>query len=293
MATPQQQNKIHRGPNKEGGEKEGELSPKHQKLNSPTIQSLPPSSTSSPSHEFSFTISLHPTTAKSPDKCKSPPSFAIDLSPADDIFFHGHLLPLQLFSRVPISPRNSNSTTSLDNLNHPSRDLMGSKKANKSNSASATKDMKKSKSFSMFGLAKWRKALDTEEDREDKKRKKKKKASFNVGGLLKRYMRLIKPLFFSKGGGEKEKREFRRQPYSLSGNLNWKWKERGGRRGGEFSAPASLRTSPTNSGLLFTTPAIASPSQSTMEELQNAIQAAIAHCKNSIAAKEENCQMLT
>lgn len=290
MDTPQQQNKIDRAPNKEGGEKEDELSPKHQKLNSPTIHSLPPSSTCSPSHEFSFTISLHPTTAKSPDKCKSPPSFAIDLSPADDIFFHGHLLPLQLISRAPITPR----TNSLDNLNHPSRDLMGSKKAHKSNSASATKDMKKSKSFSMFGLAKWRKALDTEEDREDKKRKKKKKkASFKVGAMLKRYMRLIKPLFFSKGGGEKEKREFRRQPYSLSGNLNWKWKERGGRRGGEFSAPASMRTSPTNSGLLFAATPIASPSQSTMEDLQNAIQAAIAHCKNSIAAKEENCQMLT
>lgn len=284
--TPQHQNKRERDPNK--GDR---LSPNHQKAKSPTI-TLPPSSTSSPSHEFSFTISLHPSTAKSPDKRKPPPSFAIDLSPADDIFFHGHLLPLHLISRPPVSPGNSNSTTSLDNLNRPSRDAMGGQKPNKSNSyngaaAGATKERKRSKSF-VFGFAKWRKLAFESEESPEVKKKRKKKASFEViSGTLKRCMRLIKPWFF-KGGREKEKREFRREPYSMSGNLNWKWKERGGRRWGQFSAPASIQTSPTNSGLLIATPVIASPpSESTMEELQNAIQAAIAHCKNSVAGKED------
>ena len=59
-----------------------------------------------------------------------------------------------------------------------------------------------------------------------------------------------------------------------------------GRRG-EYSAPASMRTSPTNSGLLLATTALPPANDSTMEELQAAIQAAIAHCKNSIAKEEK------
>lgn len=117
----------------------------------------------------------------------------------------------------------------------------------------------------------------------------KKKVSFDVGRVLRRYARAVRPILFFKGG-EKEKQEMRQQPFSFSGNLNSRWKEWGGRRGGEFSAPASMRTSPTNSGLLLATAAMASSNDSTMEELQNAIQAAIAHCKNSIVAKDDNCK---
>lgn len=94
---------------------------------------------------------------------------------------------------------------------------------------------------------------------------------------------------FFKGGGGKDGRDLRRRPYSFSGNLNggngWKKKR------GEFSAPASMKTSPTNSGLLLSAPAMAtgmsSSGGSSMEELQSAIQAAIAHCKNSSAGREE------
>lgn len=62
-----------------------------------------------------------------------------------------------------------------------------------------------------------------------------------------------------------------------------------GRRG-EFSAPASMRTSPANSGLLVMASGTSTPttkSDSTMEELQAAVQAAIAHCKKSIAADDK------
>ncbi|CAD6245490.1 unnamed protein product [Miscanthus lutarioriparius] len=62
------------------------------------------------------------------------------------------------------------------------------------------------------------------------------------------------------------------------------------RRGRLSSAPASLRGSPATSGHLsyvgdsVTKVASTSSEVSTMEELQSAIQAAIARCKNSVAA---------
>eukprot|EP00262_Sarcandra_glabra_P013084 TRINITY_DN3545_c0_g1_i1.p1 TRINITY_DN3545_c0_g1~~TRINITY_DN3545_c0_g1_i1.p1 ORF type:complete len:315 (-),score=71.00 TRINITY_DN3545_c0_g1_i1:52-996(-) len=289
--------------------KEEEKGPSTTKQQRPsTTTSLPPSSSSSPSHEFSFTLSLHPTaTAATLDDNKRkppPPSFAIDLSPADDIFFHGHLLPLQLLSNLPTSPRSP--TTSFENLNLSVRDPLDNPNqnhititattTNKTTNNSGTKETSKTnKSFSLFGMAKWRKPLDIGEEREDgekQKVKKEKKVRFDVSQILKRYARVVRPLLFFRG--RKEKREFRRQPYSFSGNLNVKGKEEvshlRGRRG-EYSAPASMRTSPTNSGLLFATATFSSGNDSTMEELQNAIQAAIAHCKNSIAIKEDkfNC----
>uniref|UniRef100_A0A6N2MIV3 BRI1 kinase inhibitor 1 n=2 Tax=Salix TaxID=40685 RepID=A0A6N2MIV3_SALVM len=104
--------------------------------------------------------------------------------------------------------------------------------------------------------------------------------------ILKRYARMVRPLMFFKG--RKENLQSHRQPYSFSGDLSWRNKqELRGRRGG-YSAPASMRTSPTNSGLLLATTTLpSSTSDSTMEELQAAIQAAIAHCKNSIATEEK------
>ncbi|CAA2997665.1 BRI1 kinase inhibitor 1-like [Olea europaea subsp. europaea] len=80
----------------------------------PIATALPPSASSSPSHEFSITISLHPSVPAKTLENKNTSSFAIDFSPADDIFFHGHLLPLHLLSHLPISPRSSNK--SLDNF---------------------------------------------------------------------------------------------------------------------------------------------------------------------------------
>ncbi|RWR84152.1 BRI1 kinase inhibitor 1-like protein [Cinnamomum micranthum f. kanehirae] len=300
MDTPRPHNMIERVADKEGAEEEREddpPSPNHESLNIHTITSLPPSSSSSPSNDFSFTLSLHPSsTTRSPDKFKPSSSLAVDVSPADnvspadDIFFHGHLLPLHLIS--------SSNRNSLDNLNRPVRDLIGDHKVNKnypngctsnkggnSNTASGAKDGNRPKSF-MIRLAKWRKAFESGERDEDVM-KRKKKARWDVGGVLKRYMRLIQPLFSRTG--EKERRVIGQPPNCHSGHMSSKLKESGGRRKGGLSAPASMWTSPTNSGLLVATSAITS-SDSTMEELQNAIQAAIAHCKNSIAVKEDKCK---
>ncbi|KAL6207806.1 hypothetical protein ACLB2K_018759 [Fragaria x ananassa] len=295
---------------------------RQEKPQSPATAS-PPSASSSPSHEFSFTISLHHSSSaslpdhsnkKNSNKAKTPPSFAIDLSPADDIFFHGHLLPLQFLSHLPVSPRSS--TNSLDSFTLPIRDLVddqeSTKESNncstsiesnniinkkKSNSSSniqngksnngETRGRTKSKSFSIFGLPKRRKDCEEREDKEGMKQKS--KMRFDVSNILKRYARMVRPLLFFRG--RKENVHFSRQPYSFSGNLSPRNGDHLRGRRGEFSAPASMRTSPTNSGLLLATSGASTPptntNDSTMEELQAAIQAAIAHCKNSIATEEK------
>jgi BRI1 kinase inhibitor 1 len=97
--------------------------------------------------------------------------------------------------------------------------------------------------------------------------------------------------------GERERREQRRRPHSFSGSgpgaaaaaarERERWRQR---RGQLSSAPASLRASPVNSGHLSVGGSVkvsTSSEESTMEELQSAIQAAIAHCKNSIAVAKE------
>ncbi|XP_038897545.1 BRI1 kinase inhibitor 1-like [Benincasa hispida] len=256
---------------------------------------LPPSASSSPSHEFSFTISLH---SSSSDKTKpTPPSFAIDLSPADDIFFHGHLLPLHLLSHLPSSPRSS--TNSMDSFTIPIKEIWDNEEPLKDSSSCSTSTSSikhqeteptetggrtKSKPFSLFGFAKWRKGCDITE--QDDKAKHKRKLGFDVSQVLKRYARVVRPLLFFRW--RKENLHIRRQAYSFSGNLNPRNKQELRGRRGEFSAPASMRTSPTNSGLLVATPSMtSSTSDSTMEELQSAIQAAIAHCKNSIAKEDK------
>ncbi|KAG8377631.1 hypothetical protein BUALT_Bualt08G0053100 [Buddleja alternifolia] len=247
----------------------------------------PPSSSSSPSHEFSFTISLHPTATKIPDnKNKSPPPpFAVDLSPADEIFFHGHLLPLHLLTHLPATSARS-STNSIDNFTLPIKEL--SQEHNKSFPQSSNKTVnlagkvrKESKSFSLFG-SKWRKSSieQTENDRNHEKRTSK----FEV---LKRYIRLVKPFIHSLRYRKIRNPNLVRHSYS--GNLRVKSKkELRGRRGG-FSAPATMRNSPTNSGRLVASGSLTptSMSDSTMEELQAAIQAAIAHCKNSVATQDQ------
>lgn len=104
---------------------------------------------------------------------------------------------------------------------------------------------------------------------------------------------MVRPLFNKRRESDVQ---FRKQPYSFSGYLSprdyYDEEEeaaKGGRRRRrrrECSAPASMKTSPSNSGLLVGE-GVVSTSESTMEELQAAIQAAIAHCKNSIAMEEK------
>ncbi|GMI91171.1 BRI1 kinase inhibitor 1 [Hibiscus trionum] len=279
----------------------------------------PPSASSSPSHEFSFTVvSLHASSNTVPGKTKTPPSPAIDLAPADDIFFHGHLLPLHLISHLPVSPRCS--TNSLDGCNVPVRELLDEPKPDnpsntncrsksdsnirsnnknhgngkvgnfhQSHNVDEAKGRPKSKSFSLSGLTKWHhhKGSGVRET-EEKEKHNKTKIRFDLRRVLKRYVRMVRPLLFFRG--RREKRHVHTQSHSFSGNLSWrnKDKELRARRGDFYSAPASMRTSPTNSGLLVaTTGYSSSTSDSTMEELQVAIQAAISHCKNSIKGEDK------
>ncbi|KAI6688129.1 hypothetical protein NL676_024957 [Syzygium grande] len=287
----------------------------------PTTSISPPSATSSPSHEFSFTISLHsatPNTTSTPSKTKNPTSLAIDLSPADDIFFHGHLLPLHLLSHLPVSPRSS--ANSLDSFTLPIRDFPDDQGSIKSHGnydrgesdeddgggygkgehkqrikgdeeSEAPGGRSKLRSFSLFGIPRRKKARASEvRDGEDykEKQKSKKLISFDMTQMLKRYARMVRPLLQFRGRRGEEGAQSRRQSHSFSGNVDGRRKNRE-LRAPQFSAPASMRTSPTNSGLLEPTTTLPSSTsdQSTMEELQAAIQAAIAHCKNSIATAEK------
>lgn len=265
-------------------------------------------SSSSPTHEFSFTISLHSNSSTTiHDKSKPlPPSLALDLSPADDIFFHGHLLPLHLLSHFPSSPRlstNSNDSFTLPitenekfrkdtgSCNTSNREFHSTNNIIKGITKEETKSSStntKSNSFSLFGLTKGNhhKGENNNSNKEKPQQNhnnnnKKKVIGYDMIQALKKY-------FFRK----REKNRFHGEAYSRSGNLMRKNKPevRGSR--GEYSAPASMRTSPTNSGLLLAKGGAAlssssSTNDSTMEELHAAIQAAIAHCKNSIAKEDK------
>ena len=208
-----------------------------QKKTEEGVVAKPPSPSSSPSHEFSFTISLHSTSNTTiQDKSKTPPSLAVDLSPADDIFFHGHLLPLHLLSHFSSSPRFS--TNSVDSFTLPIREFLEDEKRNSSNRSNitidsitscnnkddyynnrVTKEESKSKpSFSLFGLSKGRKGCQVR-DKEDKEDniKHKKKLGYDVMHALKKYLRMVQPLVLF--GGRREKGRFHGQAYSHSGNL--------------------------------------------------------------------------
>ncbi|KAK7310514.1 hypothetical protein RJT34_08068 [Clitoria ternatea] len=292
---------------------------KEDQSNSP-----PSSQSSSPSHEFSFTISLHSTTFPDINNTNStnkatPSSHTLDLSPADDIFFHGHLLPLHLLSHFPTtSPRSS--TNSMDSFTLPIRELLenenenpinnhsGSSYSSSSSNRSSTTTLDKDKNigknkrvlggkkfklaFSLFGLTKGHRGcqIRDKEDKEMKHMKNKKKLRFEViHAVLKKYLRMVQPRMLFKGGQREKNIRPCGQAYSYSGNVtprNYKQDLRGGWRG-QYSAPASMRTSPTNSGLLLATTPLSPASDSTMEELQAAIQAAIAHCKNSFAKEDK------
>ncbi|KAG9145965.1 hypothetical protein Leryth_015608 [Lithospermum erythrorhizon] len=291
------------------------------------------SSTNSPSHEFSFTISLPPSSSlsttttstagdnrtKSSYQSSSSSPFAIDLSPADDIFSHGRLLPLHSISHTPVNIPPRSSTSSIDSFTNPfSNELFYQEKTNNITTTNTfifedhqeTRQRVKSKSFSLFGLQKWRKSifaqdsqnvstgpvtdLEDKNENEDESREKRKLKFDNVSHFLKRYIKMVRPFLSNLRSGntrDGNMGSFQRQSYSLTGlslRGSNKKERRGGRRGEYASAPASIWTSPTNSGHLVATPGttfMSSSSNSSMEELQSAIQAAIAHCKNSISVE--------
>lgn len=242
---------------------------------STTSPSPQPSCTSSPSpsNEFSFTISLHP----SPNSNSSPINYN-NTTPSMSI-----TLPPSFLSSI--SPRPSDFS-----IEHLSL----------SSDTQVTQDKPKSSPFSSFlSFSKWlpkrsnntgfinkhdscSSSSNINNNNNNQKKKKKnsntRKKGFNISRVFKRYKSVMESLFFFRRE-KAERRDLRRRPYSFS------VKDKDGLKSSrrrEFSAPASMRTSPTNSGLLVAAPAtFSSPHESSMEELHSAIQAAIAHCKNS------------
>ncbi|XP_075511494.1 BRI1 kinase inhibitor 1-like [Primulina tabacum] len=271
----------------------------------------PPSNSSSPAHEFTFTISLHPQ-SENAEKNKSHPSFAIDLTPADEIFFHGHLLPLHLLSNLPASPRfstdsidgftlpikdfqdekNTNSRTidqGLINIDHthPTFDQESCSSSNRNSIGTVQQEKETAKSRSFSWIPKWRKGCETRDTKGGHQEKEqKRKPKIDISDAVKKYMRLIKPLLSFRN--RRMNPQLHRQAYSFSGNLRVRNKKEIRGKRGEFSAPASMRTSPRNSGLLVASGTLTpTTGDSTMEEVQAAIQSAIAHCKKSIATEDK------
>ncbi|KAI4389547.1 hypothetical protein MLD38_001762 [Melastoma candidum] len=269
---------------------------------------LSQSPVSSPTHEFSFAVSLDNSLLPQ-EKSAALKQSAVDLSPADDIFFHGHLLPLRLLSHLPspVPPRDSSDSFTLPIVDDPVIDdglgrFPGPKKSatvapseipanTEKHGQPAVCQNQKSKSFSLFGLHR-RKLVEAEEDAEHEKQGRR-KLRFDVGQVRQALKCMAKPFskFRSRTEDEFGYRSGRRESnycYS-SGNITTKnsFRQEVMRRGQYASAPASMRASPANSGILVTDiPSPKASNDSTMEELQAAIQAAIAHCKKSIAKEE-------
>jgi BRI1 kinase inhibitor 1 len=172
--------------------------------------------------------------------------------------------------------------------------------------SSKDRDRTKSKAspfFSGLGAA-WRKECSGsyvagKQQAEEKRKDRAKQRALDVGQWLKRHMAsMVEQLraSFSRHQSERERREQRRRPHSFSGHgpgaaREMRERERWRRRRGQLSsAPASLRVSPANSGHLSVGGSVkvsTSSEESTMEELQSAIEAAIAHCKNSISVAKQ------
>ncbi|GJN33787.1 hypothetical protein PR202_gb22410 [Eleusine coracana subsp. coracana] len=132
----------------------------------------------------------------------------------------------------------------------------------------------------------------TEEKRKDKARSR----AADLGQWVKRHMTAVveqlRSSFYRPAAAERERH--RRRPHSFSvhgGPAKERERWTRGRRGHHqhlSSAPASLRVSPANSGHLSVKASTTSPEESSMEELQSAIEAAIAHCKSSMSRAQQH-----
>ncbi|PKI50651.1 hypothetical protein CRG98_028963 [Punica granatum] len=273
------------------------------------------SSSFSPPQDFSF-----PDNGRTNGNSLLLSAKAVEMTPADEIFFHGHLLPLRLLSHFsPISyssPRsstdyldsftlpigeeylpdddlftsmNGSSCSSSTDSNFKGKMVFNPAASPKTSSAAPSSvpgmvsagavvsplkfitilesDMRErddsSKPFSLFGLSRWRRACKARGD----EGKQKKKFRFHLNRTVRRYVKMARPLLFFRRKRREEDIDFQAEKFGLSATET-------------FSAPASIRTSPRSSGLLVKTPALsAAVTDSTVEELQAAIQAAIAYCK--------------
>lgn len=132
-------------------------------------------------------------------------------------------------------------------------------------------------SFFSFESSRPAKGHKSGEDRDGKEKRKRWLKLDHLRKALKRYSRMTDSLF---SGDSKEDIEFGPEPNSFSGSSSFTDKQTG------FSVPVSMMASPENYGLRLV--AKTETDRSTMEELQAAIQAAVAHCKRSMALEEKH-----
>ncbi|KAH7667000.1 hypothetical protein IHE45_12G030800 [Dioscorea alata] len=256
----------------------------HTARSTPPLRGSPPNFSSS--SDFEFTVSLSPTSTYS------------TLCPADELFYKGQLLPLHLSPRISMvrtlllssssSSSSSDSTTttttaSRDSTSSSSSDLL-LPDSSRPSSATADEDPhtlppppppKRLLTVSHYFSSLASRFL----PRSSSKRSTPKE-------VFKKYVKKVKPLFSKKSDDLAAKKTFSfsfSHSQSFSGNLRCPR-----RRTCAGSCPSSMRSSPSHSGLLYaggTFPVptnSSSSSSSSMEELQSAIQGAIAHCKSSL-----------
>lgn len=134
---------------------------------------------------------------------------------------------------------------------------------------------KKFLSFFLFESLRSTKGHKSGEDRDGKEKRKRWLKLDHLRKALKRYSRMTDSLIL---GESKEDTGFDPEPNTFSGSSSSANKQT------NFSVPVSMMASPDNYGLRLV--AKTETDRSTMEELQAAIQAAIAHCKSSMALEE-------
>ncbi|KAI3712466.1 hypothetical protein L1987_71023 [Smallanthus sonchifolius] len=264
----------------------------------PRSQTLPSSPThSSSSSDFEFTVSL------SPRK-----SSATNLCPADDLFYKGQLLPLHLSPRISmvrtllLSSSSTSSSVTTARHSSDSHSSFSTDGCDSSRPSSVTDDdlhlqtkshthKKPNKyfSFSRFSSV-FRKETKLSSTTTHARVDPDIVTGSSVKRMIQKYLKKAKPLY-EKLSSQKTppktegvRKEHDVVSHSFSGNLRYPR-----RRSCVSSCPSSMRSSPSHSGILCrngvvrgTGGGIYSSSSSSMEELQSAIQGAIAHCKNSM-----------
>ncbi|CBI26219.3 unnamed protein product, partial [Vitis vinifera] len=217
---------------------------------SQTLPSSPSHSfSSSSSSDFEFTVSQSPLKSSSNHLC-----------PADELFYKGQLLPLHLSPRLSmvrtlLLASSSTASSSSDTTTTASRDSTGS-------STESTSSFCQQQKMGTDTTAAATLSMKSERSIKD------------VTGIS-----VQNSGNDSRGGGFS---------HSFSGNLRYPR-----RRRCVSSCPSSMRSSPSHSGVLCRNMYAStgrtggiSHMDSTMEELQSAIQGAIAHCKNSMAVRQ-------
>ncbi|KAL1536245.1 putative membrane-associated kinase regulator 1 [Salvia divinorum] len=268
----------------------------HHRLRPTTKSYTLPSSPTHSSSDFEFTISL------SPRK-----SSAADLCPADDLFYKGKLLPLHPSPRLSMVRTlllSSSSTSSSDTTT--SRDSTDSSSAtdDELNHLTPHTTKKPSKYFSLPKLFR-------KDHGDGRGGGAVKRVSSGAREVIRKYLKKVKPLYekLSQKPSQQQKtsrissstdtfalvKDYKSEElsyqkeeintHSFSGNLRLYNKG----RSCFSSCPPSMGSSPSHSrnrhGYGQTVrpgSGIHSSDKSSMEELQNAIQGAIMHCKNSM-----------